>query len=167
MGIEFGFNSVWDHNYISNTVETTTEIVRQIYHEPEIVLEVAEHAYEDFKDSSGPERARMLSSLTSNVAVGMALPTFGGMTKLGIFAKLHKVDLNISGKVAGKVTTISPWRLGLVGEEAVGTIGQKLRIPSLTGTAKYRIPDGLTSNMLTEVKNVKHLSLIKQIHILH
>lgn len=57
--------------------------------------------------------------------------------------------------------------LGVQGERAVGTLGPKTRIPSLTGTAKYRIPDGLSRTTLTEVKNVNSLSLTRQLNDFH
>jgi len=56
--------------------------------------------------------------------------------------------------------------LGIAGEQAVG-VGSKTRIPILTGTAKYRIPDQLTSTTLGEVKNVSHLSLTRQLTDFH
>jgi hypothetical protein len=56
--------------------------------------------------------------------------------------------------------------LGVAGEEAVG-VGEKTRIPSLTGTAEYRIPDQLTSTTLVEVKNVSHQTLTKQLMDFH
>jgi hypothetical protein len=40
---------------------------------------------------------------------------------------------------------------------------QKVRIPSMTGTAAYRIPDELTSTALTEVKNVGTSSCTNQL----
>ena len=54
----------------------------------------------------------------------------------------------------------------MAGERAVG-VGSKTRIPSLSGTAKYRIPDGLTSTTLTEVKNVGRQSLTRQLRDFH
>ena len=110
MGIEFGYNAVWDHSYVENTVENTTKAVRALYHNPEIAIEIAENAYEDFKDASGPERAKMISSVVSNLTISIALPNYGVMTKLGIFAKFHKVDLNISGKVS-RVTEVKVYRV--------------------------------------------------------
>jgi hypothetical protein len=53
--------------------------------------------------------------------------------------------------------------LGVQGERAVGTLGSKVRIESLTGMAKYRIPDKLTASTLTEVKNVSRLSYTRQL----
>ncbi len=67
---------------------------------------------------------------------------------------------------AAKSSTATARSLGVAGERAVG-IGSKTRIPSLSGTAKYRIPDGLTSTTLTEVKNVAHQSLTRQLRDFH
>lgn len=50
-----------------------------------------------------------------------------------------------------------PVRLGEIGEELAGITGPKTRIPSLSGTARYRIPDELTATTLREVKNVQRL----------
>ncbi len=72
---------------------------------------------------------------------------------------------NKIGGIEGSSSSIANSRnLGRLGEEAVG-VGAKVRIPSLTGTAKYRIPDRLTSTTLEleEIKNVTHLSLTQQI----
>lgn len=54
--------------------------------------------------------------------------------------------------------------LGTSGEDLAG-IDQaaKVRIPSLTNSAAYRIPDSLTETTLTEVKNVSYLSYTSQI----
>jgi len=55
--------------------------------------------------------------------------------------------------------------LGRDGELAAEIVKNTERIPSLTGTAAYRIPDALekTTLVLTEVKNVKQLSLTSQV----
>jgi hypothetical protein len=53
--------------------------------------------------------------------------------------------------------------LGSAGEAASGLVKNTARIPSLTGTAAYRIPDGLTATTLSEVKNVSSLSLTNQL----
>lgn len=53
---------------------------------------------------------------------------------------------------------------GAEGEQLAG-IDQaaKVRIPSASGTAAYRIPDELTASTLTEVKNVANLSYTSQL----
>jgi Restriction endonuclease fold toxin 7 len=53
---------------------------------------------------------------------------------------------------------------GLVGEQLAGiNPALKVQIPSMTGTANYRIPDALTATTLTEVKNVATLSYTRQL----
>ncbi len=53
--------------------------------------------------------------------------------------------------------------IGQQGEGLAGITDDKTQIPSLTGTANYRVPDGLTDTTLTEVKNVKYLYLSSQL----
>jgi RHS repeat-associated protein len=87
----------------------------------------------------------------------------------GFLAKPTKLIYNTAkegGKAAAKGGLSNARALGIAGEEAVG-VGAKTRIPSLTGTAKYRIPDQLTSTTLGEVKNVSHLSLTRQLTDFH
>jgi hypothetical protein len=52
---------------------------------------------------------------------------------------------------------------GAAGEAAAGIAKNTKRIPSPTGTAAYRVPDGLANGVLTEVKNVGRLTLTGQI----
>jgi hypothetical protein len=53
---------------------------------------------------------------------------------------------------------------GIIGEQIAGiNPALKVRIPSMSGTANYRIPDALTATTLTEVKNVATLSYTHQI----
>lgn len=54
-------------------------------------------------------------------------------------------------------------RLGRAGEKAAGVLKNTRRIDSLTGTAKFRVPDALSTTTLTEVKNVRSLSRTAQI----
>ena len=53
--------------------------------------------------------------------------------------------------------------LGAAGEAASGLIKITQRIPSATGTAAFRVPDGLSATTLSEVKNVSRLSLTNQL----
>ena len=94
-----------------------------------------------------------LEKVTSGLSAGMA-----GLKLIKFLKSLSKVSV--------KQSTATARSLGIAGEKAVG-IGSKRRIPSFTGTEKYRIPDGLTSTTLTEVKNVKHLSLTRQLRDFH
>jgi RHS repeat-associated protein len=71
------------------------------------------------------------------------------------------VDVFTLGEASGG--TVLARNLGKAGENAVGIVGSKVRMPSLTGTASYRIPDRLTATTLEEVKNVQSLSLTRQL----
>ena len=55
--------------------------------------------------------------------------------------------------------------LGQQGQLASGVVRNTERIESVTGTAKYRIPDGLnrTTKTIDEVKNVRYQALTNQI----
>lgn len=55
--------------------------------------------------------------------------------------------------------------LGQQGEKAANIVKNTQRIPSITQTAKYRIPDALdrSKKVLTEIKNVKSQGLTNQI----
>lgn len=74
--------------------------------------------------------------------------------------------LGVREVVAAKGELANARALAIAGEEAVG-VGSKVMIPSLTGTAKYRIPDQLTSTTLGEVKSVSHLCLTRQVTDFH
>jgi RHS repeat-associated protein len=53
--------------------------------------------------------------------------------------------------------------LGQAGEEAAEIVKNTTRIPSLTDTANYRVPDQFIEDTITEVKNVAYQSLTNQI----
>lgn len=55
--------------------------------------------------------------------------------------------------------------MGKEGEKLAGITQPKQRIPSLTNTAKYRVPDALLHNerILREIKNVSNLSYTRQL----
>ncbi len=54
-------------------------------------------------------------------------------------------------------------RIGKLGERIARARERKRRIPSLSGTARFRIPDILTDTELVEVKNVSRLALTPQL----
>lgn len=56
-----------------------------------------------------------------------------------------------------------PVHRGQEGLRALGIKQNTTPIPSVTGTAAYRVPDALTDSVLTEVKNVSRLGLSPQI----
>jgi hypothetical protein len=57
----------------------------------------------------------------------------------------------------------SAGQLGREGEALSGIVGPKVRIPSATGTAQYRVPDQLTSEFLKDAKNVGELRWTPQL----
>jgi len=88
--------------------------------------------------------------------VGKAVGTVEGTVALSMAP-----GAGATGQVAN--TTKSAMQLGREGMAAAGIEQNTVRIPSLTGTAQYRIPDGLTNTTLSEVKNVSQQSLTGQI----
>jgi hypothetical protein len=67
-------------------------------------------------------------------------------------------------RVAAEDGTALARQLGAEGERLSGIdAAAKVRIPSATGTAAYRIPDALTETTLTEVKNVARLGYSNQL----
>ena len=84
-----------------------------------------------------------------------------------VLGRIFATDAAVATETAATTEMSGVRALGVAGEEAVGVGGSKLRIPSLTGTAKYRIPDRLTSTTLEEVKNVKSLSFTRQLKDFH
>jgi RHS repeat-associated protein len=66
---------------------------------------------------------------------------------------------------ASQTATAAAQALGKAGEAAANIVKNTVRIPSLTQTANYRIPDQLLPNLniLSEVKNVQYLGLTNQI----
>jgi uncharacterized protein RhaS with RHS repeats len=85
-------------------------------------------------------------------------PLVGGMGMLGEGI----TTLGLGGRAAANGTVLAR-TLGAAGEAASGLVKNTLHIPSATGTAAYRIPDGLTATTLSEVKNVAKLSLTNQL----
>ena len=77
-------------------------------------------------------------------------------------AKRALFGQNAEFKAAESGTTLAR-TLGQAGEDAAGIVKNTERIPSLSGTASYRIPDELSNTMLGEVKNVGNLSYTSQL----
>jgi RHS repeat-associated protein len=91
--------------------------------------------------------------------VGALLPFATG---LGMVARIgNKTDDAI--RLAAKMEEVR--EAGRSGELLAGILKNTKHIDSLTGTAKYRIPDQLLERrrIITEVKNVSELSLTKQL----
>lgn len=81
-----------------------------------------------------------------------------GFLPLGDVAKLPKQADKVSGAWMDAVRAA-----GREGEDAAGIVKNTRRIPSATGKKPYRIPDELNSEVIGEVKNVKHLEFRSQL----
>jgi len=98
-----------------------------------------------------------LEGSTTGDKVGASLETLG-------IIPLAKIAQVIRNRGATETATELAQRLGREGEDAAGIVqGAKETIPSLTGTAAYRVPDELTHVTLREIKNVAHLSNTAQL----
>lgn len=91
--------------------------------------------------------------------VGVLLEGFGPFSNLSANTEQTTVTSSQTGNLSGAR------ELGFEGESLSGIPKNTQRIPSDTGTAKYRIPDGLNWNTrtLSEVKNVRYQSLTNQL----
>lgn len=81
-----------------------------------------------------------------------------GFLPLGDIAKLPKQANKVGGAWMDAVRAA-----GREGEDAAGIVKNTRRIPSATGKKPYRIPDELNSEVIGEVKNVKHLEFRSQL----
>jgi hypothetical protein len=88
-----------------------------------------------------------------------AAPAVAGTSVAGIQAVVAGVAVTTAFLRGGR----GPNDVGKDGERRVGLTGPKERIPSLTGTAEYRVPDGLTQVTVEEVKNAAKLSINNQL----
>jgi len=88
-----------------------------------------------------------------------AAPAVAGTSVAGIQAVVAGVAVTTAFLRGGT----GPNDAGKDGERRVGLTGPKERIPSLTGTAGYRVPDGLTQVTIEEVKNAAKLSINNQL----
>jgi RHS repeat-associated protein len=86
------------------------------------------------------------------------VPLGGGMGMLG--GSLTSLGVAAHSGLTGTALARS---MGAAGEVASGIARNAQRIPSATGTAMFRVPDGLTATTLSEVKNVASLSLTNQL----
>ena len=120
---------------------------------------------------------------TGSIIGGVGSVMTGGDIKEGIIfgAATGLVSGGIQGYCSAKSQGLNPWTGAKLPEttnsqikqnringriaEDVSGIDQssKVRIPSATGTAKYRIPDELTNSTLREIKNVSYLDYTPQL----
>jgi hypothetical protein len=88
-----------------------------------------------------------------------AAPAIAGTSVAGIQAVVAGVAVTTAFLRGGR----GPNDVGKDGERRVGLTGPKGPIPSLTGTAGYRVPDGLTQVTIEEVKNAAKVSTSTQL----
>ena len=98
-------------------------------------------------------------------AASLLIPYGAG---LKLTSKAAGPAVRLSGRLFGRGNTASSGMAGVratgaAGEAAAGIVKNTTRIPSASGTAKYRIPDELTDTVLGEVKNVSHLNYTSQL----
>jgi RHS repeat-associated protein len=84
----------------------------------------------------------------------------GALWDSGSNREAYNAGCIVSGTVPSWIT---PGGLGRAGEAAAGIVKNTARIPSLTGTAKFRVPDVLNPAVIGEVKNVARLSYTSQL----
>jgi Restriction endonuclease fold toxin 7 len=68
-----------------------------------------------------------------------------------------------TGSLAAKSGMAGVRAAGRTGEEVAGVVKNTEHIPSVSGSATYRIPDELNSSLPGEVKNVSRLSYTNQL----
>ena len=190
-----GFTQGWNNIDFSRTFDDALFGVATSVIGGQLSSKIAPHLNGVLSQISSPVLQQMALQGATGSAVGFTINA--GMTfvsggdlseamKQGIKGSVMGLGIGLlnglgTGLKMAKEQGVNPWNgkelaakgglaearaLGIAGEEAVG-VGAKTRIPSLTGTAKYRIPDQLTSTTLGEVKNVSNLSLTRQLTDFH
>lgn len=106
---------------------------------------------------ANPSRSNLVNVGLDIAGLLPFLPALGTLRKAGELAE--------TVVKAAKHGTAWAREAGAAGEAAVGLAKNTTRIPSLTGTAKYRIPDILDrqARVVGEVKNVSRLSYTSQL----
>lgn len=108
-------------------------------------------------------------AVTDLVGVGaLAKVGFKAIVKGGIVAfgkkQLKETAIEETTEKLAKNSLDDARKLGKAGEDAAGVVAEnKQQIESLTGSAKYRIPDVLTPSTIEEVKNVARQHLSRQL----
>ena len=132
----------------------------------------AESAYwgafdESFYSSPGYKILQVAE--VAGLAAQVTLDVIEFALQLHGLAELHAVYLRVRipqiyAQFAAKSGTQLARELGGAGEQMSGIVGPKTRIPSLTGTANYRVPDELIPNVqLRDAKNVGELRITPQL----
>jgi len=108
------------------------------------------------KDLSGLLDSQFVLSVLPGLIKGL-----GGCLAGGIIRIIKKNGLKFGANALVSLSkTGTPQQIGKWGEQAVGNIGDKIKI---LVNGRTRIPDGLTQTTLSEVKNVQSLSFKSQL----
>ncbi len=103
----------------------------------------------------------LFEGTTMSVGAGEVAGAADGLAEASVAASAEAADEEAGTAEAGMAAVRAA---GQEGEDQAGIVqGAKVRIPSATGTAAYRVPDALTDTTLTEVKNVGNLSYTSQL----
>ena len=115
------------------------------------------------------------TAMDNPIAAGAVVGVGAGVAAYGAAAGLTAASVQYLGGagtacIAGCQKTAqtlqsTPQALGKIGEQLSGLTKNTERIPSVTNTANYRIPDGLNhvTKTLSEVKNVNYQSFTNQL----
>ncbi|MHC4639228.1 MAG: putative toxin, partial [Planctomycetota bacterium] len=98
----------------------------------------------------------VLAELSFAIVATVVIAVVAGLADAGGLAVRLEKAANTSKMAMARA-------VGEAGEDAAGIVAKKTRIESLSGTAKYRIPDELTDLHLREVKNRAYVSKTAQI----
>jgi len=127
-----------------------------------LAKEMAEKALKEAAEAAEQQLAKSAGKQTSRIIEETAEMHAKRMAKEGA-EKAGKEGAEQCGKKTGKEATEYARKVGKQGEDAAGIdarIKGRINVP---GTSRWRIPDELTRFVLKEVKNVKYLSLTRQL----
>jgi RHS repeat-associated protein len=111
---------------------------------------------------------RVVGQYGAAVLTGMGVSRILGMVRRavgGAASAAEAAGAAVGAEAEAASGGAGPVAVGQQGLQAAGITQNTTRIPSLTGTAAYRIPDGLnhTTRVISEVKNVSSLSYTNQL----
>ena len=105
------------------------------------------------------------AAATTAAVTGGGAATTAATTVLNATGGDPSDEINAAAQAAQQTLPAAAQSLGQTGETLAGIVKNTTHIPSLTGTANYRIPDQLIpeQNLLSEVKNVSYQAYTSQI----
>ena len=105
------------------------------------------------------------AAATTAAVTGGGAATTAATTVLNATGGDPSDEINAAAQAAQQTLPAAAQSLGQTGETLAGIVKNTTHIPSLTGTANYRIPDQLIpeQNLLSEVKHVSYQAYTSQI----